>query len=178
MSSPFRMGLVKQCDAATCRVRVEFGADDALLSYWLPVMQRATHQDKAYAMPGVGEHVVCLLDEHAEFGVVLGAIYSDVDTPPVASLDRVHIAFGDGTTIDYDRAAHALSVTIASGGAVTVAADQVLLGGAAGDQLVTKSWADTVFALHTHGHPLGQTFPPAGGAQTSGGNVTQKVRAE
>lgn len=173
----FRLGRVTAIDETTCRVRVAFGAHDALVSYWLPVMQQRTAIDQLYALPGLDEHVVCLLDQRAEFGVVLGALYNAVDTPPIASKDRVHMRFGDGTAIDYDRAAHALTITACAGGSVTVIADHVHLGGAGGDQLVTKSWIDQVYATHVHGTSIGPTIAPVGGGQAIAPHVTEKVLA-
>jgi hypothetical protein len=83
---------VSEQEAATARVRVVFEAEDQLVSWWLPVLQPKTLADQVYWMPDLDEHVVCLLDEHAEFGVVLGAIYSEADAPPVASLEKLHNA--------------------------------------------------------------------------------------
>jgi phage baseplate assembly protein gpV len=53
---------------------------------------------------------VCLKDERDEAGVVLGAIYSDVDRAPVNSADKFHLGFKDGTAVEYDRAAHLLAL--------------------------------------------------------------------
>jgi phage baseplate assembly protein V len=91
---------------------VLFEDQDGMTSDWLPVMQKKTLQDKAYWMPDTGEHVVCLMDDNAEFGVIIGAIYSDADTPPVSSKDKYHVRFNDGTTLEYDRAAHLLKADV------------------------------------------------------------------
>ena len=144
----FRVGLVKTQDVTNCRVRVSFPDRDQMTSWWLPVVVPKTEADKAYWLPDVGEQVVCMMDEHDEDGAVLGAIYSTADTTPVQSADKVHWSFKDGTSLEYDRAAHSLScslpsatVTIAASGA-TIAIDgsgnvlitsggQILLGGEA-----------------------------------------------
>jgi len=92
---------------ATCRVR--FPDFDGLQSYWLPVLQKKTCKDKSYWLPDKDEHVLCILDDNAEFGVILGAIYSDKDPPPVESPDKRHVIFDDGTWIEYDRKTNCLS---------------------------------------------------------------------
>jgi phage baseplate assembly protein V len=106
------IGIVTASNPATGKVRVQFPDRDGVVSDWLPVMQKKTLRDKSFSMPDVGEHVVCMMDEHEEFGVVLGAIYSDADNTPVSSQDKWHHTFDDGTTIEYDRAAHKLSAHV------------------------------------------------------------------
>ncbi len=108
----FKLGIVTAMDEARAMVRVRFDDMDGVLSYWLPVVQHKTLKDKAYWMPDVNEHVVCLLDENGEDGIVLGAIYSDADAVPVSSKDKCHITFEDGSTIEYDRQSHKLSADI------------------------------------------------------------------
>ncbi|WP_320055625.1 phage baseplate assembly protein V [Desulfuromonas thiophila] len=107
-----KIGVVTQTDPASCRVRVRLDAQEDVVSYWLPVLQKKTLRDKQYWLPDLTEHVVCLMDEHNEFGVVLGAIYSQPDPVPVASQDKHHVRFDDGTTLEYDRQAHVLSIDL------------------------------------------------------------------
>ncbi len=106
----FKFGTVSAVDEKTCRVRVRLPDYDNLRTLWLPVLQWKTLRDKHYHLPDIGEHVVVLLDGRGEDGVVLGAIYSSADLPPVASGDKHHVRFDDGTSIDYDRAAHKLAI--------------------------------------------------------------------
>jgi phage baseplate assembly protein gpV len=114
----FRVGIVKTQDAASARVRVVFAELDQMLSYWLPVVVPKTQDDKAYWLPDIGEQVVCLMDERDEAGVVLGAIYSKVDSTPVQSADKYHLGFKDGTAVEYDRAAHVLALSFMDGTAI------------------------------------------------------------
>lgn len=107
-----KIGIVTAIDQATCKCRVKFADQDGMESFWLPVLHHKTGQDKSYWMPDLNEHVCCLLDDNAEFGCILGAIYSDADQPPVASQDKCHVKFKDGTTIEYDRAAHLLKADV------------------------------------------------------------------
>jgi phage baseplate assembly protein V len=121
--SAFRVGIVASQDPSRCRVRVEFPDRDGLTSWWLPVLVAKTQNDKSYYLPDVGEQVVCLMDEYDEDGAVLGSIYSDADQPPGGlSVNNVHWAAQDGGSVDYDRAAHRLSVNVPAGGTVTIAA--------------------------------------------------------
>jgi phage baseplate assembly protein V len=122
-STMFRVGLVKQQDLQGARVRVAFPDRDQLLSYWLPIVFTKTQNDKGYWVPDIGEQVVCLMDEHDEAGAVLGAIYSSADTPPVQSADKYHMSFKDGANVEYDRAAHALAVSLPNGATMSISAN-------------------------------------------------------
>ncbi len=167
----FRVGLVKQQDLQGARVRVAFPDRDQMLSYWLPILFPKTQNDKGYWVPDIGEQVVCLMDEHDEAGAVLGAIYSSADTPPVQSADKYHMSFKDGASIEYDRAAHALAVSLPNGAAMSVSASgasiaidgggNVTVHAAGGISLVTSAHNDSVDGIintyngHTHADPQG-----------------------
>jgi phage baseplate assembly protein V len=57
---------------------------------------------------------------------VLGAIYNNKDTPPVASRDKFFVQFEDGTEIEYDKKTHLLRV---KGQAVQIQATTVIIEG-------------------------------------------------
>jgi len=125
--STFRVAIVQQQDVAGARVRVAFPDHDQMQSYWLPIIFPKTQNDKSYWIPDLGEQVVCLMDQHDEAGAVVGAIYSSADTPPAGmTADKWHVAFKDGASFEYDRAAHALAIALPSGATLSIAA-----GGAA-----------------------------------------------
>ncbi len=108
-------------DAANCRVRVTFPDHDQMQSWWLAVVVAKTQTDKAYHLPDLGEQVVCIMDERDEDGVVLGALYSTVDTPPAGlTADTIQWQAGDGAIFAYDRAQHALQMNLPAGGTVVV----------------------------------------------------------
>ena len=109
-TATYRVGTVSAIDEKTCRVRVRLDDFDGLRTAWLPVLQAKTQRDKHYALPYIGEHVAVLLDARGEDGVVLGAIYSEADPPPVSSVDKHHVRFEDDTEFEYDRAAHQLTI--------------------------------------------------------------------
>ena len=115
-----RRGIVVAVDEQTARVRVQMPDLDGIVSNWLPVIHHKTQQDKSYWLPDVGEYVVVAFDEEGKHsdGYVLGAIYNDQDTVPVANVNQFYIKFQDGTTIAYDRQAHALTVNCV--GSITI----------------------------------------------------------
>ncbi|WP_435951674.1 phage baseplate assembly protein V [Dryocola sp. BD626] len=103
-------GIITEIDEATVRVRVNLPECDNLRSSWLPILQRNTQNNKDYWLPDVGEQVEVLLDDNGEDGVVLGAVYSSVDTAPLASLDKRYVQFSDGAAFEYDRKLHQLTI--------------------------------------------------------------------
>jgi phage baseplate assembly protein V len=172
----FRAGLVKQQDVQGARVRVVFPDRDQMLSYWLPILFTKTQHDKSYWIPDVGEQVVCLMDQYDEAGAVLGAIYSSADTPPVQSADKYHISFKDGANMEYDRAAHALVVSLPSGATLGLSANgasvaidgsgNITVHAAGGINLITSAHSDSVDGIintyngHTHQDPQGGNSAP------------------
>lgn len=129
--SPYRRGIVSAVDAAGVRARVKFPAEDDMESFWLEVLQPRTlaSGDQSYWLPDVGEAVAVLMDDNDEDGVVLGALYSSADPPPVTSADKKHEAHRDGAVFEYDRAAHVWRVSIPAGGRIeiTVGASAIVM---------------------------------------------------
>ncbi|ENO0459422.1 phage baseplate assembly protein V [Salmonella enterica] len=103
-------GIVSDIDEVKVCVRVTLPECDDLRTHWLPILQRNTQNNKDYWLPDVGEQVEVLLDGNGEDGVVLGAVYSSVDTAPVASLDKRYVQFTDGAAFEYDRKEHQLTI--------------------------------------------------------------------
>ncbi len=103
-------GIISDIDEAVVRVRVTLPECDNLRSNWLAVLQRNTQDNKDYWLPDIGEQVEVSLDDNGEDGVVLGAVYSSVDTAPLASRDKRYVQFSDGAAFEYDRALHQLTV--------------------------------------------------------------------
>lgn len=116
----YRRGIVSAVDPATARVRVRFPDADDMESFWLEVMQHRTLTggDRAYWLPDPGEAVAVLMDEQDEAGLVLGAIYSTADPPPVTTADKHHVTHKDGAVFEYDRAGHVLLVSVPAGGRI------------------------------------------------------------
>ena len=113
ISELIRVGVVTSINPEKGTVRVHLAGVDEEVSYELPVIFPKTHKDKAYFMPDIGEHVVCIFSgQGLEQGFVLGAIYSEADTTPVSNKDKFLIRFEDGTEIEYDRRVHKLRISI------------------------------------------------------------------
>jgi phage baseplate assembly protein V len=94
-------------------VRVKFEEDDGIVSDWLPVMVRKSKSEKESWQLEINEHVVCIMDEHGEFGVCLGAIPNDEDTPdPGEGAGKFRKIFSDGTEIEYDSNTKKLTVDV------------------------------------------------------------------
>ncbi len=106
----YRIGIVEEVDAAKAKIKVKLPDLDDMVTHWLSVPQRRTLEDQSYDVPDEGTQVAILLDQRGEEGIVIGAIYSEVDPPPVDTLDKWHRTFKDGTIIEYDRADHVLKV--------------------------------------------------------------------
>lgn len=112
----FRVGTVVSTDPGAGSVRVQIADADRLVSYDLPVMQRQTLQNKDYAMPDVGEQMLCLFMPFGmEQGFALGSIFSQVDATPVQDQDKRHVDFADGSWVQYDRKAHRLQAHVEQG---------------------------------------------------------------
>ena len=127
----YRTGVVVAVDEMTVRVRVQLDAEDGLITHWLNVNQAKTHDDKAYWMPDIDEHVNCILDERLEAGTVIGAFYSKEDLPPVQSTEKRHVRFKDGAIVEYDRENSKLTVdtpgevVVKAGTSITLEAPQL-----------------------------------------------------
>ncbi len=156
-ATALRIGIVKDQDPSLLRLRVIFSEFDHMLSYWLPVVVPKTQNDKAYWLPDIGEQVVCLMDEHDEAGVVLGAIYSGADATPVQSADKMHLGFKDGTAMEYDRADHVLSLSFQDTTAIKYDSGQHALTVAFEDQATIKydSAAHTLALNFSDGTAIG-----------------------
>jgi phage baseplate assembly protein V len=174
-----RPGVVVSTDPAAGTVRVQFGDQDGLVSNDLPVLVPRAHLDKAYVLPDVGDQVLCgFLPTGNESGFVLGAMYSKADVPPVASQDKWHVAFQDGTTVEYDRAASKLTinsvgdVSVTAAGRVDVTAPQIELTGA-----VTITGPLTVTGPTSLGASLGVagSISAGGSIIDAGGNTNHHV---
>lgn len=123
-----KYGLIKEIDANKGLVKVSFD-DDEIVSGWLPVLKQGTKSNKYFHIFDSGEHVACMMDEHCENGVVLGAIYSKDETPgSVKGADIAGVVFSDGTVVKYDRSSHKMTIQVASGNVEIEATKMKLTG--------------------------------------------------
>lgn len=109
-----KFGIVTNINEKNATARVQFQEDDGVASDWLPILQAKTLKDKFYILPDIGEQVACLMDENLEDGVVLGSIYSDEDTCPLCSKDKIIAKFQDGSSIEIDKSAGDLSINFSN----------------------------------------------------------------
>ena len=111
----FKIGEVSSINPVKCTARVIFDDENSMVTYDLPIMQRNSLGNRDYQMPDIGEDVLCLFrSDGFEDGVIIGSFYGGDVGPPETTADRRTVVFKDGTRICYDRAAHTLTVTIAS----------------------------------------------------------------
>lgn len=110
-----RIGTIAEVDYAAARVRVAYGEDEqgqVVKTDWLPWLTRRAGNDIDWWAPELNEQVllVCPSGELA-LGVVLPAIYQN-DYPAPANAETIRrVNFGDGSFVEYDRAAHKMTVT-------------------------------------------------------------------
>ncbi len=113
LNQTVRVGEIASINAATGTARVILPDSGGVVSHDLPVLFQKAHHDKFYTMPDVGEQVLCVfLPNGLEQGFILGAMFSQIVSPPVNSPDKTHFKFKDGTVLEYDRAAHLLTVDV------------------------------------------------------------------
>lgn len=105
-----KFGTVTAINPLTARARVQF-AQDNMTSFWLPILQAKAFKDKYYVIPDVGEQVACLMDENAEDGVILGAIYTTEDTPLNTSEQEAAANFEDGSFANIDKETQTLTLS-------------------------------------------------------------------
>lgn len=110
MSVSRQVGTVSAIDSGQVRARVRLPECDNLRTNWLDVLQHNTQNNKDYWLPDVGEQVVVLLDANGEDGVILGAVYSSVDKPPINNANARGITYADSAAFYYDRQSHTLTI--------------------------------------------------------------------
>lgn len=113
LKSIIRIGEVSSVDAAKGTARVVFDDFDSTVSYDLQVICRNTFANRDYAMPDVGEDVICVfLPTGTEAGFILGSVYAGEITPPESTINRRCVEFSDGSKFMYDRSAHIFTASI------------------------------------------------------------------
>lgn len=113
LKSIIRIGEVSSVDAAKGTARVVFDDFDGIVSYDLQVISRNTFANRDYAMPDIGEDVICIfLPTGTEAGFILGSVYAGEITPPESTINRRCVEFSDGAKFMYDRAAHVFTATV------------------------------------------------------------------
>ena len=148
-----RFGNIAAADHDKGLYRVEFTADE-LVSYWLSPVHLTTRAAKPVAPLSIGEHVACLVDEHCEDGVILGAIYSAADKPE-GEAGRTFLDFLDNVSIEYNGKAFVITNNFVE---VTVSSSSVTIE-KAGDSLGAVL-SDLIDAMVLETHPVAAVGSP------------------
>lgn len=125
-----RFGIISELDPVKGVARVKFEEDD-IVSDWLRISVPNTIKNKDEIPYDVNEPVWCIMDEHAETGVIAGSYYTDVNKPLVGDKDTRSVTFSDGTKVQYNRSTGKMlidcvgSVTVRCVNAVVQADDAV-----------------------------------------------------
>lgn len=121
-----KFGSITEVDMTKGVARVHF-SDADIVSSWLPIIIPAGKEDKFSIPIVINEQVSCLMDDNCEYGVILGAIYSQKVTPPgEASNTKLIIDIGaTKLQLIVDRTNGNLSVK--SSGTITVEGDNVVV---------------------------------------------------
>lgn len=111
------------CDAARARVEIRPGVRTPLIP-WIAAKAGA---HAAWAPPEIGEQVLVLLPNGAEFsgGVFLTGIYSKKFPAPEKKPSVAARVFADGARVEYDAETHALRATLPEGSSAELTADAV-----------------------------------------------------
>lgn len=108
-----RFGTISEVKPENGLAKVRFEEDD-IVSAWIPIVQANTLGDKDYRSMKVNEHVACMMDEHCENGVIVGAIYNKTDTPAFTG-EKCGVKFEDGTEVVYDKGSGNYTIKLNSG---------------------------------------------------------------
>jgi phage baseplate assembly protein V len=110
-ANAIRVGTIMAIDLAKARVRVKSGDIE---SAWLPWSTgRASAAKRRWDPPEVGEQVVMLSPSgDMRQAVVLTGVYKASAAAPSDNGDKDATVYGDGTTIEYDRASHTLTADL------------------------------------------------------------------
>ena len=108
-----KIGEVSSINPSQGTARVLFDDDDSIVSFDLQVLQRNTFKNRDYAMPDVGEDVLCLfLPTGTEEGFILGSLYAGEVMPKEGSGDVRSVVFADGSRLSFNRSTSELDITI------------------------------------------------------------------
>lgn len=144
---------------------MKFDQDEGLVSGWLPVLVSRTQDDKFYYLPDVGEQVACLMDENAEEGVVLGAIYSEKEKPgAVKGQDKIGVEFKNGDLIEHDRAQRFLRVKMNTTEVKVSANGPTIKKASESLKSILSDLVDAILA-ETHPTAMGPSGTPMNAAQ-------------
>lgn len=152
-----RYGKVESVDLAAAMVTVSAGGITSPLVPWL---ERAGGF-RTWVPPTQGEQVVLVCPEGDIAGAfVMRGLFS-TSFPPPSDANIARMTMPDGSTVDYDPAAHKLILTIAAGGSVDIVGKVNITGDVTVEGSLTAS-TDVVGggkSLKGHTHPANGAPP-------------------
>ena len=112
ISDFIRVGTISSVNSKEATARVVFEDRDNIVSKEISLLFQRTLGTQDYAIPKVGEQVLCLLlPNGAEEGFILGSYYTNEITPPENGENKRLIKFEDGTLIQYDEGEITINAT-------------------------------------------------------------------
>ncbi|MBR1645194.1 MAG: phage baseplate assembly protein V [Selenomonadaceae bacterium] len=140
-----REGKVSSINAEKHMVRVVFEDKDGMTSAEMPILTPCAAGNKFYAMPDVGDMVVCLFASNSDMtgnGWIIGSRFNDKSKPNANSADVMRMDFNDDTFVEYNRKSHELKIKCA-GKVIIEAEDKITLK--SGDDIVFDAGGEIVF---------------------------------
>ncbi|MCO5238874.1 MAG: hypothetical protein M9904_02355 [Chitinophagaceae bacterium] len=117
-----KFGIICDIKATEGMARVYF-REDGVTTNWLPISVLKSLNDKFIYHFDINEHVWCIMDEHNEYGVIAGAIYSKNEQPQSGGEKKIRFHFADNSFIEYD--GNTKTLTIDCKGDIKVTAKNV-----------------------------------------------------
>ena len=116
-----KVGRVIAADYPNARIKVAVGRNQ---TGWVPWLTSRAGNDKTWHAPEIGEQVVVVSPsgDMAQGFVLPGAIFSGANPANGTEATKKTETFADGAVIQYDRTAHAYSITLPSASKATIAA--------------------------------------------------------
>ena len=106
-----RFGNITEVQPESGYARVTF-TDDGIVSDWLQVVTLGAIKDKFSCTLSINEQVACLMDEHSEEGVILGALFNEKSKPNGCGNGIFRVKFDDDSVIEYNRNSHEYNLNI------------------------------------------------------------------
>ena len=113
-----RLGLVVAVDPDLALLKTKVGE---LETGWVPWLTSRTAAERTWRIPEMGEQILILSPAgEMEHAVVLPAFYQEHFPTPNTNPQQTSIHFADGAIVTYDKASHAKTLNLPSGGTVAV----------------------------------------------------------
>jgi phage baseplate assembly protein V len=118
VANTVRFGVIAEADYARARVRVRAGET---LTDWIPFTTARAGGDRTWHPVEIGEQVIVAAPNgDLRQAVVMGAVNSSANAAPGDRATLSRTVYEDGTTVTYDREAHAYSMDVNAAGTFTL----------------------------------------------------------